>query len=276
MKSASLQTQKIKAPIDAQLPYPAGVDPERDAWFTAFFIENHLDYFTHPEHAATPEQIRFIVYTEEDERYYPCSDKMFEAIINRDQSKFIQEKYRVVFNRIQDIVNQQIDDELERNYLSALLKIKYKHETRDCIMIPSRVEKRLMRIFINRTQIEDPCADEKARRNLRVARVLSSKAFLSALNHIDSKDLSASAKTLSGIKELAEYLEIKRLISLSLEKSLWESDGSKKYKKNDYLKLFKRKMIGNGVKPLFEFLGIHSAAGPKKLPRQKKILWLAN
>ncbi|UCE54711.1 MAG: hypothetical protein JSV31_04515, partial [Desulfobacterales bacterium] len=128
--------------INAQMPYPLGEKPERDAWYTAFFIENHLDYFTHPEHAATPEQIRFMIYTEDDERYYPCSDRMFEAIINRDQSRFLQNKYRAVLKKVLDLVNGQIEDKLERNYLSSLIKIKFKHETRDQIMIPSRLEKR--------------------------------------------------------------------------------------------------------------------------------------
>ena len=150
MKSVNQHTKTEYAPIDAHTPYPQGENPERDAWFTAFFIENHLDYFTHSEHAATPEQIRFMVYSEDDERYYPCSDKMFEAIINRNKTKFMQEEYREVLNRIQGLVNQKIENQFERSYLSALLKVKYKHETRDRIMIPSRLEKRLMRILITR------------------------------------------------------------------------------------------------------------------------------
>ena len=95
--------------------------PETEAWSTAFFIENHLDYFTHPEYAATPEQIRFMVYSEDEERYYPCSDKMFEAIINRNKTMFIQKKYREVLNRMQSLVNKKIENRLERSYLSALL-----------------------------------------------------------------------------------------------------------------------------------------------------------
>ena len=263
-------------PIDAKTPYPQGENPERDAWFTAFFIENHLDYITHPEHAATPEQIRFMVYSEDDERYYPCSDIMFEAIINRNKTKFLQKKYRDVLQRMLNLVNKKIENQLERSYLSALIKIKYKHETRDQIMIPSRLEKRLMRIFLNRTLIEDPCAEDKAQCNRRATRVLNSKAFVSALNHIDSVDLRSSPKTLSGIKEFAEHLEIKRLISLSLETSLWESEKSKRHTKKDYLKLFNRRMTGNGVKPLLTFLGIHAAAAATKQPQHKKILWLAN
>jgi hypothetical protein len=133
-----------------------------------------------------------------------------------------------------------------------------------------------MRIFLNRTLIEDPCAEEKAQCNQRAIRVLNSTAFVLALNHVDSSDLGPSPKTLSGIKEFAEHLEIKRLISLSLETSLWESDASKAYTKNDYLKLFNRKLTGNGVKPLLKFLGIHAAIAATKQPRRKKILWLAN
>ena len=75
-------------------PYQPGLDPEMDAWFTAFFIENHLDHFTHPEQAAAPEQVQFTVYTEDDERYYPCSDRMFAAIMSRKESDFIQSKYK--------------------------------------------------------------------------------------------------------------------------------------------------------------------------------------
>ncbi|MGD8522741.1 MAG: hypothetical protein PVF56_16455 [Desulfobacterales bacterium] len=276
MKSSKPHNKASHDPIDPIMPYPLGEKPERDAWYTAFFIENHLDYFTHPNHAATPEQIRFMVFSADDERFYPCSDQMFEAIINRNKPRFIQKKYREVLKRIRDLVDTQIEDELERNYLSSLIKIKYKHETRDQIMIPSRLEKRLIRIFLNRTQIEDPWTTEKSKRNLRVNQTLNSNAFKSALNYVASSDLRSASKTLSGIKEFAEHLEIKRLLSLSVGKALWESDASKSYNKNDYLKLFNPKMTGNGVKPLLTFLGIHEKDKSKGYAHNKKILWLAN
>ena len=74
---------KTATRINGKTPYIPYVDPERDAWYTAFFIENHMDYFAYPEHVGTPEQVRFMVYTEDEERYYPCSDRMFEAICRR-------------------------------------------------------------------------------------------------------------------------------------------------------------------------------------------------
>ena len=146
MKSKKQATTKLPK-ISTERPYPLGENPERDAWYTAFFIENHLDHFSHPEHAAAPEQVRFMVYTEEDERYYPCSDQMFAAIINRNASHRLQEHYHSVLEKMLALIQNQIEDKLERSYLESLIRIKHHHETRDEIMIPSRLEKRLMTIF---------------------------------------------------------------------------------------------------------------------------------
>ncbi|MBW2597847.1 MAG: hypothetical protein JRC55_04195, partial [Deltaproteobacteria bacterium] len=183
-------------------PYQPGLDPEMDAWFTAFFIENHLDHFTHPEQAAAPEQVQFTVYTEDDERYYPCSDRMFAAIMSRKESDFIQSKYQEVLDRILKLIDRQIKDQNEKDYLKALINIKHRHETRDEIMIPSRIEKRLIRIFLNHTQIEDPYIIEKGIRNRRVSRILNSEEFQKALNYFDCTDLTNSLSSLTQLKAL--------------------------------------------------------------------------
>lgn len=93
------------------------------------------------------------------------------------------------------------------------------------------------------------------------------------LNDLESPAKSAVLNPVffAGIKEFIEHIEIKRLLSLSVEKSLWESDESKAYKEDDFHKLFNRQMIGNGVKPLLNFLGIEG-----KDDQTKKILWLAD
>jgi hypothetical protein len=259
-----------------ETPYRPGENPEMDAWYTAFFIENHLDYVTHPGQAATPEQVRFMVYTEEGERYYPCSDRMFEAIMSRDQSEYIQKQYYEVLQRVLELIDQQIEDQAAKKYLEALIKIKFRHETRDEMMIPSRLEKRLVRIFLNHTQIEDPYIFEKATRNRRASNAITSKAFLQALNHVDYSEVKKSPATLTEIKELVEHLELKRLISMSVETSLWESDEAFTYTQEDYLKLFNRPLKGNGLDPMFQFLGIYSRDDATRTGRSKKILWLAN
>lgn len=270
--------KKSKSSKDAKppKPYKPGENPETDAWFNAFYIENHLDFFTHPDQAATPEQIGFMVYTEEDERYYPCSDRMFAAIMRRDRSDFIREKYNEVLQRILELINRQIEDQNEKKYLNSLIKIKFQHETRDEIMIPSRLEKRLLRIFLNHTHIEDPYIFEKTVRNKRVSRSFNSEAFQKALNHVDRSEFAKAPTTITAIKELVDHLELKRLIAMSVENSLWESDESSKYTMDDYLKAFNRPLTGNGVDSLFQFLAIYSQETALGAGRAKKILWLAN
>lgn len=276
MKAGKKTSSKIKMNLKNKKPYRPGESPEKDAWFTTFYIENHLDYFTHPDQAASPEQIRFMVYTQEDERYYPCSDRMFAAIMNKNQPDFIQERYNKVLKRILKLIERQIDDPNQKKYLKAMVNFKFRHETRDKIMIPSRLEKRLMRILLNHTLIEDPYIFEKAARNRKVSAALNSEAFKAALNHLDSSELPEAPASLTEIKKLAEHLELKRLINLSVESFLWESNKSSKHTKADFLKLFKRPLTGNGIDPLFQFLGIQTSTRTRGTPWTKKILWLAN
>jgi hypothetical protein len=163
------------APHPHQSVYHPGINPEMDAWFTAFFIENHLDHLSYPDLASSPEQVRFMVYTEDEERYYPCSERMFAAIMDRTQSTFLQKSYNAVLQRLLAMVEAQIQDPRDREFLEALIITKHKHETRDEIMIPSRVEKRLLKIFTRRTLIEDPFQREKMTRNRRASRWLAAR-----------------------------------------------------------------------------------------------------
>jgi len=258
------------------LPCTPDTNPEKDAWVTAFFIENHLDHYSYPEMVATPEQVNFMVYPEEDMRYYPCSDRMFEAIIRRKSPVFLKKKYDEVLRKILALITNKIEDKYEKNYLMALVKIKFKHENRDDIMIPSRIEKRLLTIFINRTQIEDPWMNEKALRNLRADAALRSESFSRALNHFESSDLPGSINTLTKMKGTIEHLEITRLFSLMAERSIWESEAVADYKKKDFINIFKHVVKGNGVSRLFNFLGIHRTKNSTKAIPGKKILWITN
>ncbi|MBW2668955.1 MAG: hypothetical protein JRD87_03550 [Deltaproteobacteria bacterium] len=253
------------------------VSPQRDAWYTAFFIQNHIDHFAFPEHVATSEQIRFMVYTEDEVRYYPCSDRMFRAIMSRNQSDFLQRKYAEVLDRVLKLIHRMIDDPWEKDYLDALIRIKFEHEIRDEIMIPSRLEKRLINIFLNRTQIEDPYFCEKGMRNLRAAGALRSTACRNALNMLEAEDLGNTHRTLTETREVLRFIELKRLLALTVETSLWIDDDAVRFTESDYIRLFKRPVTGDGAQALFDFLGIRgkeSSEHPGLVP--KKILWLGD
>lgn len=257
--------------------YQPGKSPETDAWFNAFFIENHLDYYTYPDHACTPEQIRFMVYTEDDERYYPCSDRMFEAIMTRKKSAFLQKKYNEVFQNILCLIDEQIEDPWEKEFLESLIIIKFKHESRDEIMLPSRVEKRLLGVFLRRTGIEDPYIHEKNIRYHRVKSALSSEAFKEALNRASLSDFNdLPIVKMTEIKKRVDYIEIHRLLSLSVEKKMWNSEEAKNYTVDQFINILDRPVVGNGVRQFFKFLGLSKTEVLKDLDKPKKILWLVD
>lgn len=252
-----------------------GNDPEKEAWMTAFFIENHLDYFTYPDHAASPEQVRFMVYTETGQRYYPCSDRMFSIIMARRPSNHLKQKYAVALKRILDLVDSQIEDPWEGAYLKSLITIKHQHETRDGIMIPSRVQKRLMAIFQKRTQIEDPYLIEKTVRNRRAGQRLASETFHKALNHVNEKDLKNPPPTLAEIKRLVSYLELRRLLKLCAANELWEEVSESSFAEERYREMFHCRLVGDGVTRFFDAIGLSPGTWHTEISR-KKILWLAD
>ncbi len=274
------ETRKSKqtfAPADGAQPYVPNVSPQKDAWYTAFFIENHIDHFAFPQHVATSEQIRFMVYTEDEERYYPCSDRMFKAIMSRNEPDFLQRKYGEVLDRVLKLIHRMIDDPWEKDYLDALIRIKFEHEIRDEIMIPSRLENRLINIFLNRTQIEDPYFCEKGMRNLRAGGALRSTACRNALNMLEVEDLGSTHRTLTETREILRFIELKRLLALTVETSLWIDDNAVRFTESDYIRLFKRPVTGDGAQALFDFLGIRGKESPENpglVP--KKILWLGD
>ncbi len=253
-----------------EFTYKTGVDPEKDAWYTTCFIENHLDYYAFPDHVASPEQIRFMVYIEDNERFYPCSDHTFGMIMKQEKTPLIEAEYDKVFRKILRLIERQIEDKKARDYITALITIKYKHETREGIMIPSRLEKRLLKIYLDRTQIEDPCRSEKEERNRKTLTALQSEAFNEAIDFLADFSSLSRSDNLGALKEQMDFLKLQRLISLSTENKLWETDRLSRFGFSDYMDLFKRPVSGNGYEPLKRFLSVREDTGTKK------ILWLAN
>ena len=250
--------------------YKKETNPEKDAWCTTFFIENHLDYYAFPDHVASPEQIRFMVYLEDTERFYPCSDDMFEMIMKREKHAVLEAEYDKVLQKILRLIEHQIEEKKERDYIRTLIAIKYNHDTRDGIMIPSRLAKRLFKIYVDRTQIEDPCGSEKEERNRKILTGFRSDLFYKAINFFDDLSGMSHFDDIDVIKEQMDFIKLQRLISFSVEHELWESDRLSRFGFSDYVNVCNRPIAGNGLENLRRFLSVRGNTGVKK------ILWLAN
>lgn len=256
--------------------FQSGKRPEADAWFKAFMIENHLDYYGYPDMVASPEQARFMIFLGDEDIYYPCSDGMFYAIMGQKKPSLLLDAYQTSIEKILALVDEKIEDKKEIKFLKALIKIKFRHETRDHIMIPSRLEKRLLRIFMTHTQIEDPFREEKFKRNRRMSNALQSGAFKQALNRLTKPDFFCDETSLAQIRGKINELELKRLLSLCVASDLWESDAAASYVLDNYQQLFNYPIKGNGVESFFSFMGIPSQPHSTPTSKKQRILWLVD
>lgn len=202
-------------------------NPRQEAWLYSFLDENHLNYSTSPDLVASPAQLKFMVFLEPDQNYFPCSQKLFDEIMARVKSPFLGELYSEVWSRISNLVETKIEDEVQREFLIDLLNIKYQHETNNYNVIPSRLEKRLFKLFMVTTQIEDPLLHEKAECNRRAHRICGSQDFIRAVNRFTDPCIStdlANHDSLEDTRRTLDSAKLRRLFQASVQKSLWEED----------------------------------------------------
>ncbi|MBU2547742.1 MAG: DUF89 family protein [Proteobacteria bacterium] len=252
-------------------------DPQKKAWMVSFFDENHLNYATSPELVASPAQVRFMVYLQPDERFYPCSERIFEEVMARKKSPLLGEMYNQVWSRIFNLVESKMDDPEKRAFLIDLLNIKFDHETANYNTLPSRVEKRLFKLFMVTTMIEDPLAREKETFNRRAANLYDSPDFVRAVNHPPGPHTPAPCFSDVNVESVRRHLDatkLRRLFQASVQTRLWESE----YDPPDFEQwqdIFDRPVTSDGWEDLENFLltPVDDLVG-HWVPR--RILYLAN
>ncbi len=240
--------------------------PDFNAWFTAFFLKNHIDPFAYPSKVGAREQIEFMVYLENYERYYPCSDKMFDAIMSRKYPPYLKRHYKQVFDRIMSLIDEFIDSEYDNQFLKALIKIKYDDEIRTGLLIPSRLEKRLYKIFLSRTHIENPYSASKRSANKKIKKFLNSETFKKSINNIDDSLEPFKEFSLSQLREKLKEVEFQRLLTLAAQKTLWLHENPRIPTLAKVKDIFKTPVKGNGYIPLLKLVKA----------KKQKILWLVD
>lgn len=200
--------------MDRKAENQPGQDAERDAWLTNFYTENHLAYEAFPDKVASPEQLNFIVDMDGEKNYYPCSDELFTAIIEKRGDTLLSTAYAEIWNRIEGLVSQAVSDTYRRRYMLSLLSIKYQHEITSRVLLPTRLEKRLLGIFTTISEINRPLAQVRERENMQTARFLASKEFRDAFVARQGLQLDDHS-TLNDIDLQVHLLKLQRLLLLS-------------------------------------------------------------
>ena len=203
--------------------YVKGLDPDRDAWLTNFFTENHLAYETFPDVVASPEQLKFIVHLEDEQIYYPCSDDLFHAIIEKRADTVLTSAYIGIWTRLEKLVSEVVTETYKQRYLLSLLTIKYNHEIMHKVQLPGRIEKRLLGIFTTISEIDRPLAIEREQENKRVLTFLQSEDFEKAYNSPEGLEVGTET-TLTDIDLQLHLLRLKRLLLLSSMRPIWRQE----------------------------------------------------
>ncbi|MBM9536330.1 hypothetical protein [Desulfobulbus alkaliphilus] len=207
-----------------QVPrYVRGQDPDRDAWLTNFFTENHLAYEAYPDMVASPEQLKFMVHLDEEDMYYPCSDELFNAIMEKRADTTLTSAYIGIWTRLEKLVHEVVIDSYKQRYLLSLLTIKFNHEIAHKVQLPGRVEKRLLGIFTTISEIDRPLAVERELENKRAAAFLQSDVFDKLFNSPQGLDITDDS-TLTEIDLNLHLLKLRRLLLLSAMRPIWRQD----------------------------------------------------
>jgi hypothetical protein len=245
-----------------------GEDPEKDAWIANFFTENHLDYEAFPYKVASPEQLKFVVFLDNQPYYYPCTQELFTRIIDKKGAEPLAIEYMKVWQRIEPLITSVIDSPYRRNFLLSLLKIKFRHETASYVLLPSRLEKRLLQIFTRVSEIDRPLSQMKEAQSSRMAGILSSEAFKEAFN--DPSGLATSS--LTSLDRLAidiRLLQLKRLMSLSSHPELWTEDRPSIPDKERLISMMGHEPAGTGWQWL-----VNTIKGWLSSGQRRHILWM--
>ncbi len=251
-------------------------DPAVDAWLTNFFTENHLDFETQPDEVASPEQVRFVVHLSENAVYYPCSAELFEAISTRQSDSYLQARYQEVWTVVERLVEDVISDGPKRTFLLKLLRMKFEHDTHDGILLPSRLKKRLIKIFINKSKIDTPYFPAKVQINKRVQTLISRPNLWHIFNWIDQHTV-LSFESLEDLKAEAAKLQLQRMFRLCVARELWEDEREgTEVPEVDFIAILNRPLSGNGVEALQACLQRPQDAPGSCTVDPKKILWLSN
>jgi hypothetical protein len=219
------------------------LDPEKDAWIANFYTENHLAYEVFPNEVASPEQLRFMVLLDEEPYYYPCSDKVFKTIIEKKGGDLLTFAYIKVWERVEPLVRSVVKDTYRQKFLLSLLGMKFRRETSSLVMLPSRLEKRLLQIFIRVSEIERPLAKIKEAKNRRMYEFLKSESFKQAFNDPNGLEFRKHAP-LDEVTLGIHLLQFRRLIVLSGHTELWTRE--KKVTSDELRSMMKAPIEGSG------------------------------
>jgi len=196
-------------------------DPCLDALLLHFMTENSLEHSIDPEN-ATPEQIRFIVSLDEDAFYAPCSDWMLHFLLKSRLDPSLLREYLDQWRLLVRTVREALPKGPARKRILLLCRYKFRMTLKAPILIPSRLLKRMLTIFLALSGIPDPYHEKKRRKNRRAKAFLESPFYNRLVNVCPEERLECTRIT--DLRFELDLLEMARLLFFSTHKPFWNND----------------------------------------------------
>lgn len=195
-----------------------GADPYLDAWVLHFLTENNLHHLLNARLNASPEQLRFMVDLDEDQVFTPCSDEMLRELIQPRLTRKLRLSYSVCWRVLVRLTRDIEDKDLQRRVIQ-FCRHRFRTYLQSHILIPSRLTRRLVSIFLTQTGLEDPQRERKKAMNAYAKAFMDSPAFDRLLN--DCQGTPQGCVKLDELRRHIDFLRLKRLFMLATREKLW-------------------------------------------------------
>jgi len=208
--------------FESVLDIKYGKDVSLDALLLHFMTENHLEYTIDPGKNASGEQMRFMMALKEGEFYAPCSDWMFMMLLKEGLPDLLLKDYLIQWKTFICLSRRFCSDrELSRRFIK-LARHKFRMVLGSPIVMPSRLMKRLITIFMTQSGIDDPYRDIRKVLNKRAAKIVESDVFDSMVN-VCMEDMG-ECRRIDDLRFKLDMLEIERLMRISTTTDHWSSE----------------------------------------------------
>ncbi len=199
-----------------------GKDPVLDALLLHFMTENSLEHSIDPAKNASPEQIRFMVALEDDSFYAPCGDWMLHFLLKARLGKDLAAEYGQQWRLLVQIIMEHVREPALRKRILHLCRHKFRMTLNAPILIPSRLLKRMMTIFLTQSGLDDPFRAVKRQMNRRARNFVDSPFYAQLVNVCPEERLQCAS--ISQLRFELDLLEMERLLFFSTYKRFWTED----------------------------------------------------
>lgn len=193
-----------------------------DALLLHFMTENHLEYTIDPDKNGSMEQLRFMMALEDGEFYAPCSDEMFMMLLQEGLPDELLKDYLKQWKTFIKLTRNFCSEREQASRFIQLARHKFRMVLASPIVIPSRLMKRLITIFMTQSGIDDPYRTIRRALNRRAARIVDSDVYDKMVHDCLVDD--EKCERIDDLRHKLDMLEVERLMRMSTLTDNWSPE----------------------------------------------------